>query len=154
MDKTDQIVIKNILARIQAVGMSQKALAAKAKLNYEGLNRVLKGHGPPSRATVRAIAGALGCSVEELQMRPESGAYAQPDANAIFAYVRGLENEVAELRAQVATMQKTRPPRELETAYQNAGDLRREGALAILLDDDARLAELVREIGTLKRAAK
>lgn len=66
MEKIDQIVIENIRRRLAEAGLSQKALAKAANLNYEGLNRILKGHSPPSRSTVASIAKALRCSPDDL----------------------------------------------------------------------------------------
>lgn len=64
METIDLIVIENILSRMGEMGINQKQLASLAAVSYEGLNRILNKHAPPSRATLQAVAKALGRPVE------------------------------------------------------------------------------------------
>lgn len=66
MEKIDEILIANILRRMEVLGIRQKELALIAGVNYQGLNRLLNGHGSPSRYTITALAQALGTTFEDL----------------------------------------------------------------------------------------
>ena len=51
-------------------GLSQRALAAKAKMSQTFLSNVENGHADPSLSTLKRLAKALGVSVSELVKEP------------------------------------------------------------------------------------
>jgi transcriptional regulator with XRE-family HTH domain len=53
-------------------GLSQRALAAKAKMSFTYLSNVENGKADPSLSTLRRLARALGVSVSNLVKEPQS----------------------------------------------------------------------------------
>jgi transcriptional regulator with XRE-family HTH domain len=92
MEKIDQIAIANILKILHDRGIKAKDLAMKAGLAPQSVSRLLNGHSPPSRASIKAIADALGVTVEMLYDMPAETPESAPTAREIMkmleAFVR------------------------------------------------------------------
>lgn len=56
----------------QAAGLSQRRLGAAVGRTSFAILHIEKGHYAPSEATVNALAGALGCSVTDLQQAADA----------------------------------------------------------------------------------
>lgn len=82
----DKIVIENITKLISQRGMSQRELAKQAKINYQNLNRLMRGHRSIIKSDVLAeIATFLGVPVSDLYANPNSETPIQESGNPEMA---------------------------------------------------------------------
>lgn len=98
MKTIDQIVAANIRERRVKLGLSQKALAEKAKLSPISLNKIEMGSRPAGKASVEAIAIALGCAVDDLYRGDLYESEVESPSNA------ALLNAMAEIEKENATL--------------------------------------------------
>lgn len=152
-------------------GFSQKDFAAKLEMSPSYLSQIEAGLKGFSHESLTDISVTLGCEPAELLVGPSASAGSAPPKSFVRKTIDAIAQDIAlgftrrerdtlhaivhyELSEFRDSIQSPRQTSELELAFRNANDLRREGALAILTGDDSRLAELVREIVASKQAAK
>ena len=100
MESIDRIVAENIVWRRKNLGLSQKKLAEIAKINAITLNRIEKLKQPAGRASVEALATALGCAVEDLY-KTESAEAPTPTVEHLLKAMAEQQKEIEALRAEI-----------------------------------------------------
>ncbi len=105
MEYIDKLAIENILKLIESRGITQKKLAEMAGLSAPALNRNLKFKSPFSRSNLKAIAQAMGVSVESLYVdkRPKADVDLPTHAD-VLKYINQLASENRDLRDQLAVL--------------------------------------------------
>lgn len=66
MGKVEETLARNVLQRRKALGLSQEALAQKARVSYHTVWRVENAQGIPRKSNLGALATALNCTVDQL----------------------------------------------------------------------------------------
>lgn len=60
----------NIRAQCDALGISHRDLAKKARVHYVTLSRILNGHNAPSIPVAERLAKAVGSTLEKIVAKP------------------------------------------------------------------------------------
>jgi transcriptional regulator with XRE-family HTH domain len=100
MGKINKLVAENIARALENSGLTQKELAARAKINNVTLNRILNFRQNAGTAAVDAIAEALSISSETFYQREQSKP--QEPIFDVAGNIEQIKSQIADLKARVS----------------------------------------------------
>jgi transcriptional regulator with XRE-family HTH domain len=102
MKRTNEIIAENVARLRESKGLSQTDLAGKAKVSLHTVFRIEHANENVRPNSIRAVAGALGTTLEALEVPFETIPSLAIPANAAAASTSGIELTVDEIKAAIA----------------------------------------------------